>query len=121
MEKKSRKELQEDYKQIKTYMGVIQLTNKINGKIFIATYPNLKNRWITLQDQLSFGMHPNFQLQSDWKELGPETFTYEVLEEKDAGEVSDVRWELKQMELPWLEKLQPYGDRGYNRQPKEEL
>jgi hypothetical protein len=34
----------------------------------------------------------------DWKELGHEVFTYEVLEEKAADEVTDMRWELKQME-----------------------
>lgn len=44
-----------------------------------------------------------------------EVFTYEVLEEKEADEVTDMRWELKQMEKLWLEKLQPYGDRGYNK------
>lgn len=42
MDKKTRKELQEEYKQIKTYMGVIRLTNKVNGKIFIAAYVTLQ-------------------------------------------------------------------------------
>jgi len=39
----------------------------------------------------------------------------ELLEEKEADKVTDMRWELKQMEKPWLEKLQPYGDIGYNK------
>jgi hypothetical protein len=43
-----------------------------------------------------------------------------VLEEKNAGEVKDKRWELKQMKKKWLEKLQPYGDRGYNKQERNE-
>ncbi len=120
MDKKLRKELQEKYKQLKTYMGVIQITNKVSGKIFIAAYPNLKNKWLTIQGQLGMGMHIiNSQLQKDWTELGPEAFTYEVLEEKEAVEVADVRWELKQMEKVWLEKLQPYGERGYNKLPKK--
>lgn len=118
MDKKKRKELLEEYKQIKIYMGVIQITNNANGKIYLATYPNLKNKWLNIQGQLTMGRHPNLQLQREWKELGPEVFTYEVLEEKEAEEVKDVRWELKQMEKPWLEKLQPYGDRGYNKLPK---
>jgi len=115
MDKKSRKELMEEYKQLKTYMGVIQITNNTSGKIFIAAYPNLKNKWLSIQGQLVTGMHINSQLQKDWEELGREAFTYEVLEQKEADEVTDMRWELKQMEKPWLEKLQPYGDTGYNK------
>lgn len=121
MDKQKRKELIEKYKQIKTYMGVIQLKNNINGKIFLDSYPNLKNRWLTLQDQLNMGMHPNSKLQKDWKEFGAEAFSYEVLEEKDTEDISDVRWELKQLEKFWLEKLQPYDDKGYNKPPLESL
>jgi len=119
MDKKSRKELQEEYKLIKTYMGVIQITNKVSGKIFIAAFPNLKNKWLNIQGQLVMGRHINSQLQKDWTELGPEAFTYEVLEEKETDDVTDMRWELKQMEKPWLVKLQPYGDRGYNKPPRD--
>lgn len=117
MDKNRRKELQEEYKQIKTYMGVIQITNKGSGKVFLASYPNLKNKWLTLKAQLDMGMHPNSQLQSDWKELGSDAFSYEVLEQKETDNVADVRWTVKQMIKPWLEKLQPYGDKGYNKPP----
>ncbi|MEN6459921.1 MAG: GIY-YIG nuclease family protein [Syntrophomonas sp.] len=119
MDKKTRKELREEYKQLKTYMGVIQITNNASGKIYVAAFPNLKNKWFTIQGQLVMGMHANSQLQKDWKELGPEAFTYEVLEEKETDEVTDMRWELKQIIKPWLEKLQPYGDRGYNKLPRK--
>jgi hypothetical protein len=118
-DKKRRKELLEQYKQIKTYMGIIQIKNNVNEKAFIDTCSNLKNRWLTLKGQLDMGRHPNSQLQKDWNELGPEAFTYEILEKKEADEVSDVRWELKKMKNKWLEKLQPYEDRGYNKPPKE--
>ncbi|MCY9698158.1 GIY-YIG nuclease family protein [Paenibacillus alginolyticus] len=117
MDKNKRRELQEEFKQIKTYMGAIQITNKANGKIYVDSFPNLKNKWMTIQMQLDMGRFANAQLQKDWKELGAETFTYEVLEEKEADGVTDVRWELKQLEKRWMEKLQPYGDRGYNRAP----
>ncbi len=110
-----RKELLEEYKQIKTYMGVIKITNQVNGKIFLASFPNLKNKWSTIQSQLEIGRHINSQLQTDWKEFGSQAFTYEVLEEKETDEVTDMKWELKQIIKPWLEKLQPYGDKGYNK------
>jgi hypothetical protein len=118
MDSQRRKELREQYKQIKVYMGVVQITNKVSGKIYITAYPNLKNRWLTLQGQLEVGLFTNPQLQKDWNELGAEAFTYEVLEQKDTEKVTDIRWELKQLEKLWLEKLQPYGDKGYNKPPK---
>lgn len=117
MDKQRRKELIEQYKEIKIYMGVIKITNIVNGKIFITTYPNLKNRWFTLKMQLNTGRHANFELQKDWTELGEEAFTYEVIDEKEVKEDTDTKWELKQMEEAWLEKLQPYGEKGYHKPP----
>ncbi len=121
MDKQKRKELLEQYKQIETQMGVVRVTNTSNGKVFVAGFPNLKNKWHTMKGQLDMGQHPNSALQRDWKVLGPESFTYEVLEEKGTGDISDVAWEVKRMERAWLERLQPYGDKGYNRQSKEEI
>jgi hypothetical protein len=118
MEKNRRKVLKEEYRQIKTYMGVFRITNNVNGKIFVDSCPNLKNKWLTIQTQLGMGLFANAQVQKDWKELGSEAFAFEVLEQKEADEVSDMRWELKQIVKPWLEKLQPFGDRGYNKEPK---
>lgn len=118
VDKTKRKELLEQYKQIKTYMGVVKITNKTNGKIYVVSYPNLKNKWLSIQGQLNGKMHINSGLQKDWNELGPDAFTYEVLEEKSTEEISDVAWQHKQMEKAWLNKLQPYGEAGYNKPPK---
>ncbi|AIQ47987.1 LuxR family transcriptional regulator [Paenibacillus sp. FSL R7-0273] len=116
MDKSKRKELQEEYKQIKTYMGAIQITNKVSGKIYIDSFSNLKNKWFTLQMQLDMGRFANAALQKDWTELGgAENFTYEVLEQKEADETADIKWECKQMLKQWLDKLQPYEDKGYNK------
>ena len=119
MDKNSRKELLEKFKQIKDYMGVVKITNKNNGKIFIESYPNLKNKWLTMQGQLNSGRHPNSQLQKDWHEMGADAFVYEVLEEKESAEVTDMKWELKKIKKPWLEKFKPYAERGYNKPPEE--
>ncbi|HEX2925577.1 MAG TPA: GIY-YIG nuclease family protein [Ruminiclostridium sp.] len=114
MDKQKRKELVEKFNQIKVYMGVIQIKNNINGKIYIAAYPNLKNKWLTIQAQLQAGTYPMLGLQKEWKEFGQEAFTYEVLEQKETEDITDMKWELKQIIKPWLEKLQPYGEKGYN-------
>ncbi|WP_438448889.1 GIY-YIG nuclease family protein [Gorillibacterium sp. sgz5001074] len=115
MDKSRRKELQEQYKEIKTYLGVIRITNQVNGKIYVAGYPNLKNKWLMIQSQLDLGRFHILPLQKEWKEYGAAAFTYDVLEEKAADDISDVSWAVKQLEKVWLEKLQPYGERGYNR------
>lgn len=115
MDKNKRKEMLTEFKQIKTHMGVIKITNQVNGKVFIAAYPNLKNKWINIQGALTAGIYSNAQLIKEWQEMGAEAFSYEVLEEKETEGVEDVRWELKQMEKVWLEKIQPYGEKGYNK------
>ena len=119
MDRQRRKELQQQYREMKTYMGVYQVTNTVSGKIFISISPNLKNRWLTVRMHLDLGRHPNSELQRDWKELGADSFTYQVIEEKEVSEDTDTRWELRQMEKAWLERLQPYGERGYNKPPRD--
>ena len=118
MEKQKRKELLEAYKQQKTMMGVVQIKNEINGKLFVMGFPNLKNKWASQRTQLDMGRHMNLALQKDWNAFGPNAFSYEVLEEKSTEDMPDVRYEVRQMENKWLEKLMPFDDKGYNRPPK---
>lgn len=115
MEQNKRKQLREQFKQMKTYMGIFKITNTTNGKIYIGNCPNVKNKWVTLQMQLNMNHFANAALQKDWNELGANAFHYEVLEQKEVTEDIDRKWALKQMEKVWLEKLQPYDDKGYNK------
>ncbi|QAY66511.1 GIY-YIG nuclease family protein [Paenibacillus protaetiae] len=117
MDKNKRKELQDEFKQIKVYMGVVLVKNNLNGKLFVSAYPNLKNKWMTMKAQLDLGMFGNLQLQKDWKELGEDAFSFEVLEQFDTEKISDVRWEVKKLEKQWREKLQSYDDKGYHKRP----
>ena len=115
MDKGRKKELREQFDRIKTYMGVIQIKNVQTGRIFIAAYPNLKNKWPSLRMQLDMGRFVNAELQRDWQTLGPGGFVYEVLEEKESDDLRDRAWELKQLERRWHERLRPYDEAGYNR------
>lgn len=119
MDKQRRKELMEQYKEMKTFMGIIQVKNKDNGKIWIAAYPNLKNQWTSIKAQLKMGRHQCTALQKDWNEYGEEAFEYEILEQKDDKDVADKKWELKQMIKPWHERLTPYDEKGYNKPLKD--
>ena len=114
---KSRKELKEEYKQMKFKMGVFRITNKANGKIFIGSSLDLVAIWHAQKLQLDFGMHQNSELQSDWKKYGPDNFIYEIVEEikEQDDKPLDYNKEIKALEQMIIEELQPFNDKGYNR------
>lgn len=110
-----KKELIQQYKDMKNEAGIYQIRNTQNNKILIESTPNLK----TINGkrfQLQMGSHMNNLLQEDWNKYGEESFVFEVLEvlkDKEEG-FSDIKEELKKLEEKWLEKLQPFGERGYH-------
>jgi hypothetical protein len=71
--------------------------------------------------QLEMGGHPNAALLKEWNEYGKDAFAFEVLEvlEKPETGYFDEKDALKKLEAAWLDRLQPYGDRGYNQPPKQ--
>lgn len=69
--------------------------------------------------ELNIGSYTNRALQEDWQKYGSNAFEFEVLEvlEKKETGYFNAKEELKKLEEKWLEVLQPYGERGYNRVP----
>ena len=118
MEQKSmnrRKELIRQYKEMKIEAGVYQIKNTKNQKVFVVSTPNLK----TMNGKpmmLCGGVHKNKKLQEEWDKFGEAAFVFEVLEVLKEKEEAyfDKTGELKELEKKWLEKIQPYGERGYN-------
>lgn len=117
MDKQRRKELQMQYRQMEIYMGVVKITNTANGKAYVVSYPDLRNKWQFIQNALNEGTYSSGALMRDWKEYGADAFQYEVLEQKaQQGESrEEIGRALRQMERAWLKKLHPYGEKGYNR------
>lgn len=114
-----RKALKDAYKEMKTEAGVYQIRNTVNGKVLVSATPNLK----TMEGkrfQLQMGSHKNPELQVEWKQYGEGAFEFEVLEVLEEKEEPKFARDdaLHQLEQKWLDKLQPYGDKGYNRPPK---
>jgi len=70
--------------------------------------------------QLAHGSHPDPELQSDWNELGPGAFEFEVLDELEQKEdsVSDLTGELAVLKTMWIEKLDASGEILYRRSGK---
>ena len=114
--KKTRKELQREYKERVKPSGVYQVKNLTNGKVLLGSSLNLEGLLNRNRFTLRTNSHPNEKLQKDWNELGPDQFLFEILE---AVQVQDdpnfnLKDELTLLEQIWLEKLQPFGERGYN-------
>ena len=116
----NKKELINQYKQTIQPMGIYQVKNLKNGKIFIGSAHDLRGRINSNRFQLKNGSHFNKDLQNDFNEMGEENFSFEVLDNLKPKEEAgfDYTEELKLLEEMWLEKLQPYGEKGYNTKKK---
>jgi hypothetical protein len=113
----SKKELQEAYKQKKFKMGVFQIRNTENQKVFIEGSVNLDAIWNRHRLQLSFGNHPNAALQADWKTFGEHSFLFEIIEELTENDQAntDYNKEVKLLSQMCIDELKPYGEKGYHK------
>lgn len=114
---KTRKELNEEYKQKKYKMGVFCIRNTANGKVYIGSSLDLVAIWHAQKFQLNAGMHANEELQKDWIIYGAEVFMYEiidVLKENNDPNV-DYNRDLKALEELVIEEIQPFDSKGYNK------
>jgi group I intron endonuclease len=114
--KKTRKELQREYKERVKPSGVYQVKNLANGKVLLGSSLNLEGLLNRNRFTLRNNSHTNKELQKDWNELGPDQFVFEILEVVQVCDDPDfnLKDELTLLEQIWLEKLQPFGERGYN-------
>jgi hypothetical protein len=116
-----RKAAKREYKESYRPAGVFQLRNTIDGRLFVgssANLPAISNRLRMQLDAGNYVMLP--ELQRDWKELGGAAFVFETLEELEPPEGPgwDPSDDLAALEQLWLEQLEPYDEKGYNRRPK---
>lgn len=112
-----KRRLKKAYLQRRRAMGVFLIRNTVNDKVFVGVGLDLSGIINSHKFQLAAGVHRNRRLQSDWNALGSANFTFEILDQleprADAGD--DGRQDLAFLEELWLEKLQPFGSRGYNK------
>ena len=97
-------------------MGVFLIRNNLSDKVFLTTGLDLHGTINRHKFQLIKGIHPNKSLQADWNEFGNNNFAFEIVDvlTPSEGIELDYRKELVFLEKLWLEKLQPFGERGYN-------
>ena len=113
---KSQKDIKKAYKERKKDAGVFQVKNTANGKVLLGSSLNLEGPLNGHRFMLTIGRHRNEALQREWNEFGPEAFVFEILEVVRGSNDPDFNLddELTLLEQIWLEKLQPFGERGYN-------
>ncbi|GAB6181994.1 GIY-YIG nuclease family protein [Desulfotomaculum defluvii] len=107
-----KKELKEQYKQMKPPMGIIIIRCHADNKCYIEVTPNLKGKMNSATFQLKNGSHRNRELQRAWQEHGEGAFTVEVLEnlEYDKDETkTDYTEDLALLKMIWEEKLAQAG------------
>lgn len=111
-----RKKIVKEYKQAPPPMGILLVRNLASGKVFIESAMNVQGQLNSCKFQLKMGSHTNRALQADYNELGEERFSFEVADSLTPTDAKGNAVEdLLVLEKLWLEKLQPYDERGYNR------
>jgi group I intron endonuclease len=113
---KSKQEIKRAYRERQKPAGVFQVKNIVNGKILLGSSLNLEGPLNSHKFMLSIGKHRNEVLQKEWIEYGADKFVFEILEVVKVKDDPNFNLndELTLLEEIWLEKLKPFGDRGYN-------
>jgi len=117
MDTERKKALLQQYKETPLPMGVFQIKNKVNGKLLLLKALNLPGIVNRHQLELRRGLHRNSALQAEWTQYGEAAFSFDILATLKTEEILPEQYPAAANKLleQWLEKLQPYGDRGYNK------
>lgn len=113
---KSRKDIIREYKERKPTAGVFMVKNMVNGHLLLGSTLNIDGPLNKHRFMLQIGSHRNAAMQKDWKDYGEEAFVFEILETVEPSDEPgfDIGEELALLEEIWIEKLDPFGEQGYN-------
>ena len=116
-----RKAIINKYKNTPRPRGVFQIRNKVNGKMLIGSSVDLPAILNRFKAELKTGSCRNKVLQKEWDQFGPEAFEFlefELLEPAHDNPACNPADDIRILEELWLEKLSPFGDKGYNKPPR---
>lgn len=91
--------------------GIYKITNLVNGKFYVGSSVDIKNRLRQHFGNLRRGTHHNHHLQNAWNKYGAEAFEHSMLEQVTGIET------LVEREQFWIDELQA-NERGYNARTK---
>ncbi|AGA68401.1 hypothetical protein Desdi_0878 [Desulfitobacterium dichloroeliminans LMG P-21439] len=107
-----KKELKEQYKQMRPDMGIMGIRSKLDTWCYIEGSQNLRAVLNGSRFKLETNFHPSRELLKKFQEQGVENFTFEVLEqlEYDKDETkTDYTDDLEILLLEWEERLVNQG------------
>jgi len=110
------KQLKREYQEAPKEAGIFRITNTANGKIYLGSSLNLHGPLNKHRFVLSIGSHINRAMQADWLVHGEAAFVFEIVEQVKPSDNPGfkVEDELELLEQIWIEKEQPFSERGYN-------
>lgn len=113
----NRREIIKEYKSTLRPMGIVQVKNLRNGRVYITASSNTPGTINSIRFQLKMGSFPpSAELARDWKEMGEESFVVEVLDElkpvDDPGH--DYADDLNELESIWRQKLEQSREKLYS-------
>ena len=76
----NKKEAIREYKMSHRPMGVFQIRNKTNNKVFLDASNNIPGKINRHRFALNVGQHASKSLQADWNEYGESAFEFETVE-----------------------------------------
>ena len=108
------------YKQSLPLMGIFRIKNLTNDKIFIGSSSNIKGKLNSIKFQLEMGSYINKELQNDFNKSGEKNFIFETIDIPEPKLDPDYNYteDLETLEGMWLNKLQPFNEKGYNKRKK---
>jgi group I intron endonuclease len=98
-------------------IGIYKITCTENGKFYIGSSVDLKERIGQHKRALAQKMHCNRRLQRSYDKYGKDKFVFEILETFIKGDIKFVR----QVEQGYLNIMQPFDERGFNLQRSTQL
>lgn len=112
-----RKELIREYKETPRPAGVYRVRNVVGGRSLLGSSPDVPAVLNRARFQLDAGLHPDKELQKDWRALGADAFVFETLDllEPSAAPGYDPAADLQVLKEIWLEKLTAAGEALYER------
>jgi group I intron endonuclease len=111
-----KKKLLKEYKETVQPMGIFQIKNLQNEKIFIGSSLNLRATMNRFKFDPEISCDGISQLKKDFKQFGADNFIIEIIDELEVKKDKsyDYREDLSELKQMWIDKLQPFGEKGYN-------
>ncbi|MDR2712861.1 MAG: GIY-YIG nuclease family protein [Clostridiales bacterium] len=108
MDKKTKKEIREDYKEREVIGGVYIVKNTLKNKLYLDSALDLQGSKNRFEFAIKTGSCVHPRLQKDWAEQKANGFSFEILEELKRGETqsaAEFKDDLEFIKQIWLEKL----------------